>query len=69
MVPLKYVSNYWGTLEMPLISCEINLQSKWSEKFILVTDTAANQVPEFKITDTKLYVLVVTLSTKLMENC
>ena len=25
MVPLKYLSNFWKTLEMPLISCEINL--------------------------------------------
>ena len=28
---------------MPLINCEINLQAKWSDKFILVTGTAANQ--------------------------
>ena len=46
---------------MPSINCEINLQLKWSEKCILVAATAANQVPEFKITDTKLYVPVVTL--------
>ena len=25
MVPLKYLSNFWKNLEMPLISCEINL--------------------------------------------
>ena len=49
---------------MPSINCEINLQLKWSEKCILVAATAANQVPEFKITDTKLYVPVVTLSTE-----
>ena len=25
VVPLKYLSNFWGTLEMPLINCESNL--------------------------------------------
>ena len=28
MVPLKYLSNFWRTLEMPLINCEISLQFK-----------------------------------------
>ena len=32
MKPLKYLSNFWKTLEMPLINCEINLGLKWSEK-------------------------------------
>ena len=31
MVPLKHLSNFWRTLEMPLINCEINLDLKWSE--------------------------------------
>ena len=61
MVPLKYLSNFWRTLEMPLINCEICLQLKWSKNCILV---AANQNPEFKRIDTKLYVPVVTLSTQ-----
>ena len=30
MVPLKYLSNFWRTLEMPLINCEINLMLTWS---------------------------------------
>ena len=64
MVPLKYISNFWRTLKMSLIICEISLQLKWSRKCILVIGTEANQEPEFKITDTKLYVLVVTLSTQ-----
>ena len=33
-------------------------------KMFLVAGTAANQVPKFTITVTKLYVLVVTLSTQ-----
>ena len=30
MVPLKYLSNLWRTLEMPLINCEVNLILTWS---------------------------------------
>ena len=32
MVPLKDLSSFWRTLEMPLINCEINLQITWSGK-------------------------------------
>ena len=49
---------------MPFINCEINLQLKWSLKCILVVGTAADQVPEFKITDTKLYVPVAIVSAQ-----
>ena len=49
---------------MPLIKCEISFQLKWSEDCFLVTGNGANQVPEIKITDTKLYVPVITLSTQ-----
>ena len=64
MVPLKYLSNFWRTLEISLINCETNLPFRRSEKCILVAGIAANQVPKFKITDAKLYVPVVTLSTQ-----
>ena len=60
MVPLKYLSNFWRTLEMPLINCEINLILNWSEKYVLSNGTKAKT---FAIT-TKLYVPVVTLSTQ-----
>ena len=30
MVPLKYLSNFWRTLEIPLSNCEINLILTWS---------------------------------------
>ena len=33
MVSLKYLSNFWRTLEMPLINCEISLELKWSKYF------------------------------------
>ena len=31
MVPLKYLSNFWRSLEMPLINWEITLDLNWSE--------------------------------------
>ena len=30
MIPLKYLSSFWGTLEMPLVNFEINLILTWS---------------------------------------
>ena len=64
MVPLKYLSNFWRTLEMPLINCEVNLILTWSSHCVLIATTVQNQTATFEITDTKLYVPVVTLSTQ-----
>ena len=64
MVPLKYLSNFWRTLEMLLINCEINLILTWSSTCVLVSTNIAAQNATFTITDTKLYVPVVTLSTQ-----
>ena len=64
MVPLKYLSNFWRTLEMPLINCEINLILTWSANCIIVSTKVANQNATLGIADTKLYVPVVTLSTQ-----
>ena len=61
MVPLKYLSNFWRTLEMPLIDCEANLILIWSSTCVITNSTG---VGTFEISDTKLYVTVVTLSTK-----
>ena len=61
MVPLKYLSNFWRTLEMPLINCEVNLILTWSSTCVI---TNSNGAGTFEITDTKLYVHVVTLSTQ-----
>ena len=36
----------------------------WSKNCFLVAGTTANQVPTFTVTDTKLYVPVITLSTQ-----
>ena len=48
MVPLKYLSNFWRTLEMYLINCEISLKLKWSKDCIQVAGTVANQYPKLK---------------------
>ena len=64
MVSLKYLSNFWRTREMPLINCEINLILTWSTNCVIVPVKIANQNVTFQITDTKLYVPVVTLSTQ-----
>ena len=59
-VPLKYLSNFWRTLEMPLINCKIHLELNWSKDCIMSTIVATT----FKITNTKMYVPIVTLSSK-----
>ena len=64
MVPLKCLSNFWRTLEMPLINCEVNLILTWSSTCVIVSTNNANQNARFAITDTKIYVPVVTLSTQ-----
>ena len=49
MVPLKYSSNFWRIIKMPLIDCEINLILIWPDKCVLSNDT---KVTTFAITDT-----------------
>ena len=61
MVPLKHLSNFWRTLEMPLINCEVNLILTCSKDCVTTNSTGAGT---FEIKDTKLYVPVVTLSTQ-----
>ena len=78
VVPLKHLRNFWRTLDMPLVNCAINLILIWSENWVLTSkatrDANLDANPAvgalnnptnatFKITDTKLYVPVVTLST------
>ena len=64
IVRLKYLSNFRRTLEMPLINCEVNLILTWSSTCVLISTIIPNQNATFAITDTKLYVPVVTLSTQ-----
>ena len=77
VVPLKHLSNFWRHLDIPLINHEVELILTWFKHCVLIDKStreanyAANpnvyeiDHPEnaiFKITDTKLYVPVVTLS-------
>ena len=74
VVPLKYLSNFWRALKVPLINCEVSLILTWSREFAItsmerrvITNTRRDTSPTnaiFKITDIKLYGPVVTLSTK-----
>ena len=61
VVPLKYLSNFLGSLEMPLINCKVELSLKWIEICIL---SNAGDNATFTITDTKLYVSIVALSSE-----
>ena len=63
MGPLKYLSNFWKTLELHLIYCKTNLMLSWSEDWAIASNDPANQETKFAITDTKVYVPVITLST------
>ena len=73
--PPKYLSNFWRTLDMPLINCEVSLTLTWSENSALTSKATRNAAPgvnavnnptdaTLKIKDTKLYVPVVTLSAE-----
>ena len=73
VIPLKYLGNFWKSLNIPLINCEVKLILTWSKNCVLAdmaTRDAEGNNPAilapsgaaFKITDSKLYVPVVTLS-------
>ena len=57
--PLKYLSNFFRSLEMPLVNCKIKLNLTWKKECVL---SAGAGVAVFIINDTKLYVPVVALS-------
>ena len=75
-IPLIYLGNFWRSLDIPLINCEITLILSWYKECVLVgrafrgpPAAAANLInsptnAKFEITDCKLYVPVVTLSAK-----
>ena len=60
-IPLKCLSNFWRTFEMPLINCEISLILRWLSTCVITNSTVAGR---FAITDTKLFAPVVTLSNQ-----
>ena len=75
-IPLKHLGNFWRSLDIPLINCEITLILSWYKECVLVSRAfrgppaaAANRInsptdTKFEITDCKLYVPVVTLSAE-----
>ena len=65
VAPLKYLSNFWRSLEIPLINRKVYLDLNWIEDCILIS---AEDTAKFAITDTKLHVPMVTLSTKKSAN-
>ena len=60
-VPLKCLSNFWRSLEMPLINCKFKLSLSWDPNCVL-SDLVGDSA--FTITDTKLYVSIITLSAE-----
>ena len=61
VVPIKYLSNLWRLLEMPSINCKVELSLTWNPNCVL-SNLVGNST--FTITDAKLFVTVVTLSTE-----
>ena len=53
MVPLKYLSIFWRTLEMPLINCEVSLILTWPANCVIIYTDTANKIPTFTITKAK----------------
>ena len=71
VVPLKYLPHFFRSLEMPLINCKIHIELNWNNNCLMYDadtytdgDNANGRETTFEIASTKLYVLVVTLSTK-----
>ena len=69
VVLLKCLSNFIRSLEMPLINCKIHLELNWNNNCVMYgadayADGDNNRETTFQITSTKLYVPIVTLSTK-----
>ena len=64
MVPLKYLINFWTTLKIPLFNCEVNFILTWSANCVILYINVANKIPTLTLTEKKLYVPVVTLSTQ-----
>ena len=70
-VPLKYSSNFWRSVEMPLINCRVGLSLKWIENCISTAaaivanaNATAADGATLEVTDAKSYAPVVTLSAK-----
>ena len=71
-IPLKYLSNFWRSLDLPLINCEIEIDLSWRKGCVLIEQNNNITDANFVITYTKLYVPIVTLyindNIKFLEN-
>ena len=67
IVPLKYVSSFFRSLDLPLINTKLYIQLNYTKNSVISTVDAANSTT-FKITKIKLYVPVVTLKLKKITN-
>ena len=71
-IPLKHLGNFWRSLNIPLISCEVSLELKWDKNCVITSleqrdiggDNRDNEPTSasLEITKCELYVPVVTLS-------
>ena len=83
VVSLKYLGNIWKALNIPLINYEVSLDLKWSKNCVLTSKATREADPDadpplleinnptdaqFLITDCKLYVPIVTLSSENENN-
>ena len=41
-MPLKYLSNFWRSLRLPLINCKIKLKLKWTKYYVLSANSNDN---------------------------
>ena len=65
IVPLKYISNFFRSLEMSLVNCKVDLELTWIKDCLVSSANAtAGNVLDFIIIKTQLYVPIVTLLTK-----
>ena len=64
VIPLKYLSNFWRTLEMSLINCEVELILTWSKNCVITYSTGDGK---FKITEAKQYIPWTQDNAKLLE--
>ena len=75
-MPVKHLSNFWKSLKMLLVNCEVSLALSWPEtcvitsmekRILVAAQPNRSDSPEsaaYTIEDCKLYVPVVTLSAK-----
>ena len=64
VVPLKYLSNFFRSLELPLINCKIKLNLTWKKKWVLSND---DDDAVFIINDTKLYFPLLLCQKKIIK--